>query len=122
KTFYAPTEAGGQALPEVFQVLRSMLDVRFMAVDPSAGTITVRASKQILDAAGMIIDVMTGARPQVLLEIRVLRLDESSSQQIGIVYPLQFTMFNLNTEARKLGPNAQDLISRFLAGTLTPQD
>jgi type II secretory pathway component GspD/PulD (secretin) len=35
---------------------------------------------------------------------------------------LQFTIFNLNTELRALGPNAQDLINRFNAGTLTLAD
>ena len=122
QTFYVNTEAGGQALPEMANILRTMLDLRFITVDNSGNTITIRAPKQTLEAAAYIIDNMTGGRPQVLLEIRVLRLDQTASKQIGITYPLQFTIFNLNTAAQSLGPNAQDLIKRFLAGTLTPQD
>src|SRR6201999_4430572 len=78
RTFYIPTEAGTQALPEISNILRSILELRFIAPDAAANTITVRAPKQMLDAAGMLIEQMTAPRPQVLLEIRVLRLDESA--------------------------------------------
>lgn len=122
RTFYVPVEPGGQALPEVVNILRTMLDLRFLTTDVAAGTITIRAPKNTLDQAAFIIENMTGPRPQVLLEIRVLRLDQSASKQIGISYPLQFTLFNLDTEARKLGPNAVDIINRFRAGTATAQD
>lgn len=122
RTFYVPAEAGAQALPEIVNILRSMLDLRFMAPNAGESTITIRAPRKTLDAVAMIIDTMTAPRPQVLLEIRVLRLDESASTQIGIAFPLQFTLFNLNTEAQKLGPQAVGIIDRLKAGTATSQD
>lgn len=122
RTFYIPTEPGTQSLPEIVNILRSVLELRFLAPDTGANTITIRAPKQTLDAAAMLIDQMTAQRPQVLLEIRVLRLDESASKQIGIAYPLQFTLFNLNTAASSLGPGAIGIIDRLRAGTATAQD
>ncbi len=122
KSFYIPSEAGAQQLPEISNIVRQLLELRYIATDASQNTLTIRAPKKTLEAAQMIIDTMTGARPQVLLEVRVMRLDENSSKQIGINYPLQFTMFNLNTEAAKLGPNGVDILNRIRAGTVTPQD
>jgi general secretion pathway protein D len=122
RTFYVPTEAGAQALPEIVNILRSVLEIRFLAPDIATNAITIRAPKQTLDAAAMLISQMTAPRPQVLLEIRVLRLDESASKQIGIAYPLQFTLFNLNTAASSLGPDAVGIINRLRAGTATAQD
>ncbi len=122
RTFYVPTEGGAQALPEMVNILRSVLEIRFLAPDTAENTITIRAPKQTLDAAEMLIDQMTAPRPQVFLEIRVLRMDESASKQIGIAYPLQFTLFNLNTAASSLGPDAVGIINRIRAGTATAQD
>ncbi|MCU1284802.1 MAG: repeat protein [Acidobacteriales bacterium] len=122
KTFYIPTAGSPQDFQEIVQVLRAMLDIRFITANPSAATVTIRAPGEVLRAAGQIIDNLSEGRPQVLLEIRALQVSESMSRNIGVNLPLSFTIFNLNTELRALGPNAQDLINRFNAGTLTPAD
>jgi type II secretory pathway component GspD/PulD (secretin) len=84
--------------------------------------ITIRAPAQVLDAAAQLIENLSEGRPQVMLEVRAISMNESLNKQLGVTLPLQFAIFNLNTELRALGPNAQDLINRFNAGTLTPSD
>jgi general secretion pathway protein D len=122
RSFYVPTAGSPQDFQEIVNLIRTMLDVRFISANPTSSTVTVRAPKQSLDAAAQMIENLAEGRPQVLIDIRALQLSENKSQQIGVSLPLQFAIFNLNTELRALGPNAQDLINRFNAGTLTPAD
>jgi hypothetical protein len=122
RSFYVPTAGSPQDFQEIVNLLRTMLDVRFISANPTSSTVTVRASKRSLDAAAQMIENLAEGRPQVLFEVQALQMSANKSQQLGVTLPLQFTMFNLNTELRALGPNAQDLINRFNAGTLTPSD
>ncbi|MCU1309841.1 MAG: repeat protein [Candidatus Angelobacter sp.] len=122
RSFYIPTAGSPQDFQEVTNVIRTLLDIRFISANPSTAMLTIRAPKQALDAAAQIIDNLIEGRPQVLLEVRAMQMNESMTRQLGVALPLQFTMFNLNTELRALGPNAQDLINRFRAGTLTASD
>ncbi|MCU1307089.1 MAG: repeat protein [Acidobacteriaceae bacterium] len=122
RSFYIPTAGSPQDFQEITNVIRTLLDVRFISANPSTAMLTIRAPKQSLDAAAQIIDNLIEGRPQVLLEVRALQMSENMSRQLGVSLPLQFSIFNLDTELRALGPNAQDLINRFRAGTLTPSD
>jgi len=122
RSFYIPTAGSPQDFQEIVNLIRTMLDVRFISANPTSSTLTVRAPRQSLEAAAQMIENLSEGRPQVLLEIRAMQMSEQKSQQLGISLPLQFTMFNLNSELRALGPNAQDLINRFNAGTLTASD
>jgi Flp pilus assembly secretin CpaC len=122
RSFYIPTAGGPQDFQEIVNLIRTMFDARFITANPSAGMITIRAPAQVLDAAAQLVENLSEGRPQILLEVRALALNESLNRQLGVTLPLQFSIFNLNTELRALGPNAQDLINRFNAGTLTPSD
>jgi general secretion pathway protein D len=122
RSFYIPTAGSPQDFQEIVNLIRTMLDVRFISANPTSSTLTVRAPKQSLEAAAQMIENLAEGRPQVMLDIRALQFSQNKAQQIGVGLPLQFSIFNLNTELRALGPNAQDLINKFNAGTLTAAD
>ena len=112
-------------MQELQNLMRTMLGSTFVATNPTANTLLMRAPKRVLDAAEMLVNNLSGGRPEVLLEIRALQLDDSASRQIGINLPLQFNIFNVPTELRKLVsiPGGADAIARLLAsGTVNPAD
>ena len=125
RTFFIPEATSPQELQDLLTMMRTLLDVRFIHVDPSSSTLTVRAPDNVLDAAGRLVSNISAGAPEVLLEIHALQLSESGNRDLGMGLPLQFTAFNLTTEARTLAatPGAQALIDQLIAGgQLSPSD
>ncbi|MDR3749557.1 MAG: hypothetical protein P4M04_15660 [Acidobacteriota bacterium] len=115
RTFYLP-DVTDQQLTEISNSLRVLLNIRFIAVEKSQFTITVRAERSLVDAAGRIIDSLSGGRPEVLLDLNVYQISSSLLRQIGTTWPQQFTMFNISPALLAgLGAGAQNQINQLIA-------
>ncbi|MEO6119348.1 MAG: tetratricopeptide repeat protein [Terriglobales bacterium] len=124
-TYQIPNLSTGQELTEIANLVRTMLDVRFVIADQAAGTLTIRAPAETLRAVESLIQDVSTARPEVMLEIRAYQLSRSMRRNIGIQLPLQFTIFNVGTEARALLSQSgnQGLIDQLIAsGVVTAAD
>jgi general secretion pathway protein D len=117
RTFYFPEAAAPQELTEMINALRVILDIRFLSMDASKSTITVRAPQVVVDAASQLIESLAGGRPQVMLEVGVYQVSSSLVRQLGLQLPNQFTMFNINPAlaASLLGTNGQNLVNQLIA-------
>jgi type II secretory pathway component GspD/PulD (secretin) len=118
RTFYVPEAATPQDLQDLLNTLRTMLDIRFVNGNAANSTLTVRAPKQVLDAAGRLIQELGAGRPEVLLDVYAYQFSQTKARQIGVDLPLQFTAFHLGTEARALAnqPGIQNLIDQLTRG------
>lgn len=116
RTFYVPFASGAQQLQELTALLRSMLDIRFISVHTGASVLTIRAPIEQLNAASELISSLSQSEPQVLLDVTVLQISQTAAREIGVGLPLQFTVFNINTEARKLlnTPGLDTLLNQLL--------
>jgi general secretion pathway protein D len=105
-------------------LIRNLFDVRFVNSNVNASTITVRAPGRTLDAVAQLVDEFGLGRPQVMIEVQALQVDESLSRIMGISLPLQFKLFNINTELRNtISASNQALINQFLStGNINPAD
>jgi general secretion pathway protein D len=124
RTFYVPQAASPQDLQDLVNTLRVMLDVRFINSNVANSTITVRATREALDAAERILNGLSNGRPEILLDVFAYQISETKSRQIGIDLPLQFTAFNVASELRALSnqPGLQELINQLTSGgQLSPQ-
>lgn len=125
RTFHVGNISSAQELSEISNLVRTMLDVRFVIVDQAASTISIRAPAETLRAVESLIEDVSASRPEVLLEIHAYQISRNMSRNIGIQLPLQFTIFNVGTEARALLNQSgnQDLINRLIAsGVVTAAD
>jgi tetratricopeptide (TPR) repeat protein len=125
RTFFLTDATAPQDLSDVQNMLRILFDLRFITADQSTNSIIVRAPKEALDAAAALLDDLQGGPPEVALEIHAIQVSDSFSRQIGINWPLQFTIFNVPTEAANLAnqPGIGDLINRIASGgNISPQD
>jgi len=118
RTFYIPEAATPQELQDITNTLRAMLDIRFVNANAATSTLTVRAPRQLLDAAEKIIAGLSSARPEILLDVYAYQVSQTKSKQVGVDLPLQFTAFNVGTEVRALvnRPGIQDLINQLVGG------
>lgn len=125
RTFYLTDATTPQELADMQNMLRVMFDLRFITANQTTNALIVRAPANVLDAAQRLIEEISVGPPEVLLEIHALQLSDSFSRQFGVNLPLQFTIFNLPTEAANLAnqPGIGDLINRIAqGGDISPSD
>jgi general secretion pathway protein D len=105
-----------QQLNEIMNSLRVLLDLRYIAVQKSQQTITIRAEQPVVEAAARLLENLSTGGPEVMLDMRVYEVSSSLARQIGTALPTQFTLFNINPSLLAgLGQNAQNLINQLIA-------
>jgi len=116
RTFYVGDATSPQDINDAVTLLRQIFDVRFVTPSASSNQFTVRASMPMLEAATRILEDLYSGKPQVMLEVNVYQVEQTLARDIGLSLPTQFTIFNVNTEARKLlnGAN-QNLINQLIS-------
>ena len=116
RTFYLTETATPQDINDLVGMLRTIFDMRFVAISTSQRAISVRAPRETLDLATRILDDLSNGKPQVMLDVKVYQIDRTFTRNLGVNLPLQFTLFNFNTELANLLKNAnQDLINQLIA-------
>jgi type II secretory pathway component GspD/PulD (secretin) len=100
----------------VVTLLRTLFEVRFVSVQPQTRMLQVRAPKPVLDDVTRFLDGLAAGRPQVDLHVEVLEVARTSRHNIGTQLPLQFTVFNIGSEALKLAasPDIQAQINALI--------
>jgi len=122
RTFYIPNALAPADLTDVVNILRTIFEVNFVSVDQAHNTITVRAPREIVEAAVGFIENLVVARPEVLIEIQAMEFDSDRASSYGLNMPTSFTLFSIPSELRRiLGPDAQSVIDQFSrTGTIDP--
>ncbi len=116
RTFYLPDVLTAQDLVELVNVLRIVLELRFIQPDQTERAIIIRASLPEIEAATQLLENLVQARPEVLLDVRVYQLSQSLLRQLGANLPTQFTLFNISPQLiAGLGLGAQNLINQLIA-------
>ena len=116
RTFYLPDVSSEQQLNETMNLLRVLLNLRFVAAQKSQNTITVRAEQPIVEAAARLLESLSGGTPEVMLDVRVFEVSASLARQIGTALPTQFTMFHIDQSLLAgLNQNTQNLINQLIA-------
>jgi tetratricopeptide (TPR) repeat protein len=117
RTFYLSDITTPQDLVELQNALRILLDIRFIAQDPTESTITIRAPAPILEAASQLIESINVARPEVLLEMNVYQVSESLLRQLGNNVTTQYSLYNISPAllASLTGGTSQNLINQLIA-------
>ena len=121
RTFYLPGQSTLQQLNELMTTLRVMFDLRFVSLNATAQTISVRAQTATLDAVGAFLDDLHEDHAQVLLDVKVYQVSHNFARRLGTDLPHSFTVFNLLTEARKLLGNqtVSEIEAQLQSGQLT---
>ena len=99
-------------------MLRNVFEIRLVTPQPQAGTIIVRAPRNILDAATQLLEGYGDSRPQVMLDVHVYEITNSLTRNMGLHIPNTFQLFNIPVGALAAlgGQNIQDLINQLIAG------
>lgn len=117
RTFYIPGTSSPNEVNDLANALRTLFDIRFLSQRPNAGTITVRAPQNMLDAATEFLQGLDASRPQVMLDVRLYQISSTLTRDFGVHIPYQFQLINIPAAALAAlgGQNIQDLINQLIA-------
>lgn len=117
RTFYLPNATSAQDIQDVMSVMRTLFDIRFIAVQAETSSIMVRAPRRMVNTATQLLKSLDTSRPQVILDFMVLQVNQSMLKDMGLDLPLQWQAFNLTTAALAAlqQPNVQDLINQLIS-------
>ncbi len=122
RTYYVNNAAVPTDLNDLVNVIRTVLEVRLVTLQPAKNTIVVRAPKEQIDLIGPMLDEIMAAKPEVLVDIKAYEVNLDKLRQYGLDLPNDFSIFNIPFEIyRVLGPAAQPIIDQLLkTGTIDP--
>lgn len=116
RTFYVGDASTPQEINDVVTMLKTIFDLRYVTPAASSKQVVVRAPLSMLEAATRILEDLYSGKPQVMLELNVIQVEQTLTRDLGIGVPTQFTLFNVNTEAQKLlNSGNQNLINQLIS-------
>ncbi len=125
ETFYLRDATTPQEVNDVVNMLRTLLEIRFVTQQPGSSSITVRAPQRTIRTAELLLRNLSLSRPQVSLQVQVFEVNQSMLRSVGVQLPLQFQIFNIGSAliAALNSPSVQDQIAQLVAqGNLNPSD
>jgi len=119
RTFYVPGVSTQQELQDLTNVLRTVFEIKSVQSSPQNGTITVKASQNVLNAATEFIEGLGSSHPEVMLDVRIYEVSRTLIHNFGLQIPNQFNLYNIPIGALGLtlagGQSIQDLINQLIA-------
>lgn len=122
RTFYIGNVSAQTDLNDLVNVMRTILDMKLVSIQPSQNTITVRAPRQQVEEAASLLDNLMDAKPEMSLEVTEYEIDTDRTRDMGLNLPTSFQVFNIPSEIQRvLGPDAQSVIDQLnRTGTIDP--
>jgi len=122
ETIYLPGLAATE-LTEVGTLAKNVFDLHQAAVDPSTGTITVRAPAATLDAFNSTVRDLIDGHSQVLLEVDLIQIAHTSERKTGVQPPQSISAYNVYTEEQSILNANQALVQQIISsGLAAPGD
>ena len=122
ETIYLPGMSTAE-MTEVGTLAKNVFELTQATVDPSAGTITLRASASTLDAFNSTIRDLIDGHNSVLLEITLIQLAHTSDRNTGLQPPQSVSAFNIYAEEQSLLNANQSLVQQIISsGLAAPGD
>jgi len=122
ETIYLPGLASAE-LTDVGTLAKNVFDVQHSAIDPSSGTITLRAPAATLNAFNATMRELIDGHSQVLLEVTLIQLAHTSSRNTGVQLPQSISAFNVYAEEQSILNANQALVQQIISsGLAAPGD
>jgi tetratricopeptide (TPR) repeat protein len=122
ETIYLPGLTSTE-MTEMGNLAKNVFNAQQSAVDQSAGTLTVRASDDALNAFNATVRDLLDGRSQVLLQVQMFQLAHTANRNTGIQPPQSISAFNVYTEEQAILNANQSLVQQIISsGLAAPGD
>ena len=110
-------------MTDMANMAKNIFEVQNVAVDQSAGKLTVRAPEQTLNAFNSTYRDLTESRSEVMIDVRLVQLSHINSHNTGIQPPQTITAFNVYAEEQAILNANQSLVQQIISsGLAAPGD
>lgn len=87
KTFYLSNSVTSTEITEAITALRTLLNMRYLAQSTSMNAIIIRDTADRIAIAEKIIEDLDKAKPEVVVEVMVLEVDQNQLRELGLLPP-----------------------------------
>ena len=119
ETVYLPG-LNEKELTEVGNVAKNVFDAQQALVEPTAGTLTIRAPAKTLAAFNSTMAQLEDGRSQVALNVKVIQLSHMSTRETGATFFQQTGVYNVFSEINSVLSQNQSLVQQIIASGLVP--
>jgi type II secretory pathway component GspD/PulD (secretin) len=110
-------------LTDVANLAKNVFNAPQVVVEPSSGTITIRATARTLNAFNATMRELLDGRSQVLLEVRMIQIAHVSTHNTGVQLPQTMSAFNIYSEEQSIMNANQALVQQIVSsGLAAPGD
>lgn len=110
-------------MTDVGSMARNVFEIQQVSVDPTAGTITLRAPEDVLDAFNATYRDLREGRSEVLIDVRILQIAHNNARNTGFTPPQTVTAFNVYAEEQAILNQNQALVQQIISsGLAAPGD
>lgn len=122
ETIYLP-ELNAKEMADPVNMVKNIFNVRQVSVRPNDGTLSIRAPESTLRAINQTLAHLYLDKPEVMIDVRIYQVNDSHQQTLGVAFPQQFSVFNVNSELSNIISSNQSTISQLIAsGLVNPGD
>ena len=107
-----------QELTDVGNMAKNVFEMQQATVEPTAGTITLRAPQRTLIAFNETLRKLIEGRNQVLLRVHILQIAHSNGRNTGVQFPQQITAVNVYAEEQSILNANQSLVQQIISSGL----
>jgi tetratricopeptide (TPR) repeat protein len=122
ETIYLPGLTTAE-MTDIGSLAKNVFELTQSALDPTAGTITIRAGASSLNAFNSTIRDLIDGHNQVLLEVDLIQLAHTSDRNTGVQPPQAISAFNVYAEEQSILNSNQSLVQQIVSsGLAAPGD
>jgi len=104
-------------------IAKNVFEMQQTALDPTSGTLTLRAPETTLTAFNTTYHDLMEGRPQVLIDVRIIQLAQNSTVNTGVQPTQTITAFNVYAEEQSILSQNQALVQQIISsGLASPGD
>ena len=110
-------------MTDIGNLAKNVFQAQQAVVEQGAGTLTIRATTDKLNAFNETLRPLLDGRSQVLLDVRLIQVMHTNQRNTGVQPPQQITAFNVYTEEQAILNQNQALVQEIISsGLASPGD
>ena len=112
-----------EEMTEVTNLGKQVFDLQQAVAEPNAGSITIRAPADKVEAFNSTVRALIDGHSQVVLDVRLIQIAHTSNRNTGVQPPQSFSAFNVYAEEQSILNANQSLVQQIISsGLAAPGD
>jgi len=121
ETVYLPGLTATE-LTDVGNLAKNVFDAQQSVVEPTAGTLTIRAPESTLNAFNSTLRELLDGHNQVMLDVRMIQLAHTNTRNTGAQLPQSMGLYNIYAEEQSLLNANSALVQQIISSGLASAD